>query len=64
MVLAIAMNLIAMAILVGGWSAAVWAVYKKLGDPYQRPQKPRPGAVHAWDAGPRREPALTGRRSA
>lgn len=63
--LAIAMNLIAMAVLVGGWSAAVWALYKKLGDPGQRPQTPRPGAAAcAEDARSRREPALTGSHSA
>jgi len=62
--LAIAMNLIAMAVLVGGWSVAVWAVYKKLGDPYKRPEMPRPAAVHVWDAGSRRESALAGRRNA
>lgn len=64
MVLAIVMNLIATAILVGGWSAAVWAVYKKLGDPYKRPQTRQPRAVRARDAGSRREPALTGSRPA
>ena len=64
MILAIAMNLIPMAILVNGWSAAVWAVYKKLGDPYKRPEAPRPWAVHARDVGSRREPALTGSRTA
>ena len=64
MIPAIAMNLIAMAVLVGGWSAAVWAVYKKLGDPYRRPPAPRPEAVRARDAGLRREPALTGSRTA
>ena len=65
MIVAIAMNLIAMAVLVGGWSVAVWALYKKLGDPGSRPQTPRPGAaVRARDAGSRREPALTGSHSA
>jgi hypothetical protein len=73
MILAIAMNLIAMAVLVGGWSAAVRALYKKLGDPYKRPAAPAPsapgapgapGAAHARDTGPRREPAMTGSRTA
>ncbi len=64
MILAITMNLIAMAVLVGGWSAAVWALYKKLGGPRKRPQAPRPGAAPARDAGPRREPALAGSRTA
>lgn len=64
MIVVIAMNLIVMAIFVGGWSAAVWAVYTKLGDPYKRPQAPRPGLVRTWDADSRREPALTGSRAA
>jgi hypothetical protein len=63
-IVAITMNLIAMAVLVGGWSAAVWALYKKLGDPYRRPQTPRPWVPRARDAGSRREPALTGSRAA
>lgn len=64
MILAIAMNLITMAVLVGGWSAAVWALYKKLGGPRKRPQAPRPvAAARAEDAGSRREPALTGSRA-
>lgn len=34
MSLAITLNLIAIVIVVGGWTAAVWAFYKKLGDPH------------------------------
>ena len=64
--LAIAMNLIAMAVLVGGWSAAVWALYKKLGDPGSAAADASSAGAAAWARTPRsrREPVLTGSHSA
>jgi hypothetical protein len=61
---AIAMNLIAIAVVVGGWTAAVWAFYKHLSDPYARPRARRPNVVQAPDASSQPEPVLTGRRAA
>ncbi len=65
MSLAITMNLIAIVVVVGGWAAAVWAFYKRLGDPYARPETgSRPGVVQDPAASSRPEPVLTGRRAA
>ncbi len=65
MSLAITMNLIAIAVVVGGWTAAVWAFYKKLSDPYARPEtRRRSGVVQAPEASGQPEPVLTGRRAA
>jgi len=61
---AITMNLIAIAVIVGGWTAAVWAVYRKLSDPYARSVTRRPDVVQAPDASSQPEPVLTGRRAA
>ena len=44
---AITMNLIAIVVLVGGWTAAVWTFYKRLSDPYARSGARRPDAVQA-----------------
>jgi hypothetical protein len=61
----ITMNLIAIAVVVGGWTAAVWGFCKKLSDPYARPgTRRRPGVVQGKDASSRPEPVLTGRRAA
>jgi hypothetical protein len=67
MSLAITMNLIAVAVVVGGWAVAVRAVYKRLSDPYARTgARPRPGAAPAPAPGAssRPEPVLTGRHAA
>ncbi len=64
MTTAITMNLIAIAVLVGGWAAAVWAVYSKLSDPYARTAARRPAMVADPGAPARPEPVLTGRRAA
>lgn len=61
---AVTMNLIAIAVVVGGWTAAVWAVYSKLGDPYARPAARRPDVVRDPGARSRTEPVLTGPRAA
>jgi hypothetical protein len=61
---AITMNLIAIAVVVGGWTAAVRAVYSKLGDPYARAAARRPDMVQEPGARSRPEPVLTGRRAA
>lgn len=58
------MNLIAIVVVGGGWAAAVWAFYKRLGDPYTRPETGRPGVVQDPAASSRPEPVLTGRRTA
>lgn len=60
------LNLASAVILVGGWSLAVWTLYKRLDDPYTCvPQEDRvscadslPGADHA------RETLLSGNRAA
>ncbi len=65
MSLAITMNLIVIAVVVGGWTAAVWATYRRLSDPYARPGTRRqPGAAQALHASSRPEPVLTGSRAA
>ena len=65
MSLAITMNLIAIAVVVGGWTAAVSAFYKKLSDPYARPGTRRqPDVVQDPDASSQPEPVLTGSRAA
>lgn len=61
---AITMNLTAIAVVVGGWTAAVWAVYSKLSDPYARAGNRRPDVVHDLGASSQREPVLTGRSAA
>ena len=62
---AITMNLIAIAVVVGGWTAAVRAVYEQLGDPYARAGAVRgPALVQEPGARSRPEPVLTGRRAA
>ena len=61
---AIAMNLIAIAVIVAGWTAAVWALYSKLSDPYAPAATRRPEAVRDPGARSRPEPVLTGRRAA
>jgi hypothetical protein len=49
MSLAITLNLIFIAIVVGGWSAAVWAFYKHLGDPHEEQSDPRSAAAEQLD---------------
>jgi hypothetical protein len=61
---AITMNLIVIVVVVGGWAAAVRAVYSKLGDPYPRAEARRPDVVQDPGARSRPEPVLTGRRAA
>lgn len=56
MSLAITMNLIAMAVVVGGWAVAVWAVYRRLSDPYARAGNRRPDVIH--DLGASSQPKL------
>lgn len=61
---AVTMNLIAIAVVVGGWTAAVWAVYSRLSDPYARAAARRPDVARAPGARSQPEPVLTGRRAA
>ena len=61
---AVIMNLIAIAVVVGGWAAAVWAVFSKLGDPYAQAGTRLPDVVREPGARSRPEPVLTGRRAA
>jgi hypothetical protein len=61
---AITMNLIAIAVVVGGWTAAVWALYSKLSDPYARAAARRPDVAQDPGARSQPEPVLTGRRAA
>lgn len=63
MSVAIVMNLITLAVVVGGWTAAVRAIGKGLGDPYARTAASRrPGQAPAASSRP--EPVLAGRRAA
>ena len=64
MSLAITMNLIAIAVVVGGWTAAVWTFYKHLSDDHARPATRRPDVVQDPDANSQPEPVLTGSRAA
>jgi cytochrome c-type biogenesis protein CcmH/NrfG len=41
MLLAIVLNLVFIVVIVGGWSYVVWAVYKRLDDPYQAQENQR-----------------------
>jgi hypothetical protein len=61
---AITMNLIAIVVVVGGWTAAVWAVYSKLSDPYARAAARRPDVAQDPGARSQPEPVLTGRGAA
>jgi hypothetical protein len=64
MSLVITMNLIAIAVVAGGWTAAVWFFYRHLSDPHARPETRRPDVVQSPDAGSLPEPVLTGSRAA
>lgn len=56
--LALTMNLIAIVVVPGGWAFAVWALYRHLGDPYQRPAARRqPGAAPVAAQVPAQAPA-------
>ena len=65
MSLAITMNLIAIAVIAGGWTAAVWVFHKHLSDPCARPgTRRRLGVAQVPGTSSRPEPVLTGRRAA
>ena len=65
MSLVIAMNLIAAAVIVGGWTAAVWAIWSRLDDPCARHATRRARvALPPAASSPQSEPVQVGRTAA
>lgn len=62
MLLAIVLNLVCAVVLVGGWAAAVWALYKGLGE--QPAPAARPSAHRLQETARLREAELPDERAA